>query len=216
MKIYFLALLSIPNLLLANPCQKIPYTYDENGERIEDKVCEGKGKCLNDRDAYLLCSESCKDSVYFYNYDGPSEVLKYNRGEYIYYEYCNGNYFDHGDLKLICNNFRIKYENPYNKNEIRNIKKYCSKFDNIENNYFNLKEGIIKVSNKVFVLDREEYDYLLIKFNEANARYENSLKKPVKISFINIMQYVSIGISSFIMILILFLFRNINKIKKQK
>ena len=222
MKIYFLALLLIPNLLMAESCMKVPhYVYDEEyGKERENKICNRDRKCIedynNDRN-FFVCSEECKDSLYFNNYDGFSEILKYdNKSESIYYNYCNGNLFEDGDFKLICDNFKLKYENPYNKESIKNIKKYCSQFDKISNNYINYRDGIIKVSNKVFVLNDDEYKYLIDKFNDANRKYEDSLKEPIKISFINIMQYISLGLSGFIIILILFLFRNLKKIKKQK
>lgn len=232
MKIYFLALLLIPNLLMAEPCKMTEifdnrYTIEEGNSvycNNQESICITKNQNRNSyysmKDYGYICAQDCKDSVYFNNYDGLSEKLSYNGNTYLIYYFCDGINFVEKRLKLICDDFKFKYENPYNKESIKNIKKYCSQFDSFANGYGEYKQGLVKISDKIFMSDNnpkyEEYSYLIDKFNDANKRYENSLKEPVKISFINIIQYVNIGISSFIMILILFLFRNIKKIKKQK
>ena len=232
MKPYFLALLSIPNLLIADPCKMTEIFHNRyeigEGESIscnnDHSICITQNQERNEyyhmKDYGYICAQDCKDSVYFNNYDGLSEKLNYNGNSYLSYYFCNGINFVRRELNLICDDFKFKYENPYNKEAIKNIKKYCSQFESLANGYGDYKQGLVKISDKIFMdynnPKHEEYRYLIGKFNDANIKYENSLKEPVKISFINIMQYVSIGISSFIMILILFLFRNIKKIKKQK
>ena len=232
MKIYFLALLLIPNLLMAEPCKMVEISgnnykigedeYTRCNEEIDICITQNQGR--NDyyykNDYGYICAQDCKNSVYFNNYDGLSEKPNYKGDTYLSYYFCDGINFVRKKLDLICDNFKFKYENPYNKEAIKNIKKYCSQFDSLANGYGDYKQGLVKISDKIFMSVNNpkyrEYEYLIDKFNDANITYENSLKEPIKISTISLLQYISLGLSSFIMILILFLFRNIKKIKKQK
>lgn len=232
MKIYFLALLLIPNLLIAEPCKmtEIFHGQYEIGENEsvscnrEESICitqnQGRNDYYRTKDYGYICAQDCKDSVYFNNYDGLSEKLSYNGDTYLSYYFCDGINFVRRNLDLICGDFKFKYENPLNKEHIKNIKKYCSQFDSLANGYGDYKQGLVKISDKIFMNSYnpkyEEYKYLINKFNDANIKYENSLKEPVRISTISLLQYISLGLSGFIMILMLFLFRNIKKIKKQK
>lgn len=233
MKIYFLALLLIPNLLIAEPCKMVEIFDNEYviGENRTIRCNTGGSFCItqnqekNDyyriKDYGYVCAQDCKNSVYFNNYDGLGEKPNYNKGDtYLSYYFCDGINFVRTDLALICDNFKFKYENLYNKEAIKNIKKYCSQFDSLANGYGDYRQGLVKISDKIFMNSYnpkyEEYKYLINKFDDANIKYENSLKEPVKISTISLLQYISLGLSGFIMILILFLFRNIKKIKKQK
>ncbi len=232
MKIYFLALLLIPNLLIAEPCKMTEIFSNEypigDGRTVfcneERSICITQNQNRNDyyhmKDYGYICAQDCKDSVYFDNYDGLSEKPSYNGDTYLNYYFCDGINFIRRNLELICGDFKFKYENPYNKEAIKNIKKYCSQFDSLANGYGDYRQGLVKISDRIFMSYRnpkyDEYKYLIDKFNDANIRYENSLKEPVKISTISLLQYISLGLSGFIMILMLFLFRNIKKIKKQK
>lgn len=232
MKIYFLALLLIPNLLIAEPCKMVEISGNNYkiGEEQYTRCNEEIGICITqnqrrndyyyENDYGYICAQDCKNSVYFNNYDGLGEKPNYKGDIYLIYYFCDGINFVRKSLDLICDNFKFKYENPYNKEAIKNIKKYCSQFDSLANGYGDYNQGLVKISDKIFMSVHNpkyrEYEYLINKFNDANIKYENSLKEPIKISTINLLQYISLGLSSFIMILILFLFRNIKKIKKQK